>query len=162
MSSVSRSRGRERGRPDTLGRARLTWRFGRERGVKAGELVGEADMRTSWSLLSSSAFRFRLLVGWDGVDTGKRWSVSIGATEKKTAEHIFHRLTGTRGRETGVLVEMWRDGRCGHQAVHDDVKVVKQPDSTAPEATRDAAVRVRPGRRQEAQGLTRVGGGGKR
>jgi hypothetical protein len=29
-------------------------------------------------------------------------------------------LTGSRGRETGVLVEMWRNRRRGYQTVHDD------------------------------------------
>lgn len=37
--------------------------------MKAGEFVGEADMRPSWSL-SSSAFRLRLAYDDEGVDTG--------------------------------------------------------------------------------------------
>lgn len=61
VSRVSIKRGRESGRPKTFGRARFEMRpEGSGRGAKAGELVGEADMRPSWSL-SSSAFRLRLL-----------------------------------------------------------------------------------------------------
>lgn len=37
--------------------------------MKAGEFVGEADMRTSTSLPSSSALRFRLVFCCTGVDT---------------------------------------------------------------------------------------------
>lgn len=37
--------------------------------MKAGELVGEADIRTSTSLPSSSALRFRLVFCCTGVDT---------------------------------------------------------------------------------------------
>jgi hypothetical protein len=35
-------------------------------------------------------------------------------------------LTHTGGRESGVLVEVRRDRRCGHQTVHDDSLMAKQ------------------------------------
>lgn len=48
VSKVSKRRGRESGLPETFGRDRLILRKeGSWRGVKAGELVGEADMRPS-------------------------------------------------------------------------------------------------------------------
>jgi hypothetical protein len=56
--------------------------------VKAGEFVGEADMRPSWSL-SSSAFRLRLAYDDEGVDTG---FVSIQMHQREPPQDREHRL----------------------------------------------------------------------
>lgn len=127
MSKVSSKRGRVRGRPETAGRARLEGRMvGRGRGAKAGEPVGEADIRMSWSLLSSSAFRLRLLDGCEGVDTSSTGSqhpyfpdiIQIANPTRMIGNREAR--TGTRGREAGMFIEVRRNRRSGHQAVHDD------------------------------------------
>jgi hypothetical protein len=38
--------------------------------------------------------------------------------------------TYTGGREARVLVEMRRNGRCGHQAVHDDSRMAREKSPT--------------------------------
>jgi hypothetical protein len=44
-----------------------------------------------------------------------------------------------------MLVEVWRDRRCGNQTVHDDVK---QPNGAQPEAAREPAIRFWPGKNE--------------
>lgn len=143
VSSVSSNRGKDSGLPLILGRVRFTLRAdGRVLGVKAGELVGEADMRPSWSAVSSSAFRFRELGVTVGVDT-----VTI-TMSKYLLKYQGEKPTLTSGGKTGILVEMRWHRRSSHQAVHDGHKqLVDRSKGVGSEGEKEM------GRRQERRWL---------